>query len=172
MFPETTCIYLCSLQYLHYECFFLYVNLHQNWYASQSFRNTVLLGSYSTQTSVYLNVLANCKREFIQKYLQVTKTSLKVSHIKSERTNSEHQVLFWPKQRTKCYIFLTGGMVYIKQKWRQTRVTDVGVKKIPVHVMKFLCSTLQSECSAHKNLPYNCSQTITLSYFWCDYPRN
>jgi hypothetical protein len=57
----------------------------------------VLLGSYSTQTSVYLNVLANCKRKFIQKYLQVTKTSLKVSHIKSERTNSEHQVLFWPK---------------------------------------------------------------------------
>lgn len=45
------------------------------------------------QTSVFPTVLANCKGKFIKKYLQVTKTSLKVSHIKSERTNSEHQVL-------------------------------------------------------------------------------
>jgi len=63
-------IYPCSLHYLQYECFSLYDSLHQNWCASQSFRNTVLLDSYSTQNSVYLNVLAKCKRMFIQKYLQ------------------------------------------------------------------------------------------------------
>jgi len=68
-------------------------------------------------------------------------------------------------------------MVYIKQKWRQAKVMDVCVKKIPMHFMKFLCKTLLSENGVHRKLqsphfPNNCIQTITLSYFWYDYPGN
>jgi len=43
-------------------------------------------------------------------------------------------------------------VVYIKQKWRQAKVMDVCVKKIPMHFMKFLCKTLQSENGVHRKL--------------------
>ena len=54
-------------------------------------------------------------------------------------------------------------MVYIKQKWRQAKVTDVGVKKIPTPLQNL---TVRVWYAQGPHFPNNCTQAIKLLLMW------